>query len=69
MDRCTAQAGHLVIFDRTERRRWHDRIFRREERTDGGPTVTVWACDPGTDRQRAKRPGRWFEARKEVWRH
>ena len=42
MDRCAAQAGHLVIFDRTERKRWEDRIFRREERTDGGRTITVW---------------------------
>ena len=42
MDRCAAQAGHLVIFDRTERKRWEDRIFRREEHTDGGRTITVW---------------------------
>ena len=42
MDRCAAQAGHLVIFDRTERKRWEDRIFRREERTDGCRTITIW---------------------------
>ena len=42
MDRCAAQAGHLVIFDRTEGKRWEDRILRREERTDGGRTITVW---------------------------
>ena len=42
MDRCAAQAGHLVIFDRTEGKRWEDRILRREERTDGGRTITLW---------------------------
>ena len=42
MDRCAAQAGYLVIFDRTERKRWEDRIFRREERTDDEHTITVW---------------------------
>ena len=44
MDRCAAQAGHLVIFDRTEGKRWEDRILRREERTDGGRTITVWSA-------------------------
>ena len=42
MDRCAAQAGHLVIFDRTEEKRWEDKIFRREERTDDGRPITVW---------------------------
>ena len=41
MDRCAAEAGHLVVFDRGGGRRWEDRVFRREERTDEG-TVTVW---------------------------
>ena len=41
MDRCAADAGHLVIFDRTAGRSWDDKIFRRTE-TDGGPPVTVW---------------------------
>ena len=41
MDRCAAESGHLVVFDRTEGRRWEDKVFRREERTDEG-TVTVW---------------------------
>ena len=41
MDRCAAEAGHLVIFDRTEGRSWDDKIFRRTE-TAGGPPVTVW---------------------------
>ena len=41
MDRCAADAGHLVIFDRTAGRSWDDKIFRRTE-TAGGPPVTVW---------------------------
>ena len=41
MDRCAAEAGHLVIFDRTEGRSWDEKIFRRTE-TAGGPPVTVW---------------------------
>ena len=41
MDRCAADAGHLVIFDRTAGRSWDDKIFRRTE-TAGGPAVTVW---------------------------
>ena len=41
MDRCGAESGHFVVFDRTEGRRWEDRVIRREERTDEG-TVTVW---------------------------
>ena len=42
MDRCAVQSGHLVVFDRTEGRRWEDKIFRREERTGERPPITVW---------------------------
>ena len=41
MDRCAAESGHLVVFDRTEGRRWEDKVFRREEPVVGG-TITVW---------------------------
>ena len=41
MDRCAAESGHLVVFDRRDGRRWEDKVFRRAERMDGG-TVTVW---------------------------
>ena len=41
MDRCAVQAGHLVVFDRTEGKSWEDKIFRREESLDGR-TLTVW---------------------------
>ena len=40
MERCAA-ADHLVIFDRTPRRSWDDKIFRRTE-SAGGPPVAVW---------------------------
>ena len=42
MDRCAAQSGHLVVFDRTDRKQWQEKIFRREEHSDDGRTITVW---------------------------
>ena len=41
MDRCGSPAGHLVIFDRSEGKRWEDKNFRREVRIDDR-TITVW---------------------------
>jgi hypothetical protein len=41
LDRCGAENGHLVIFDRESSRSWEERIFRRNE-TVNGRTVTVW---------------------------
>ena len=41
MDRCAAEAGHLVVFDRTPDRPWAEKIFRRPPSGDGMP-VTVW---------------------------
>lgn len=40
MDRCPAQAGHLVIFDRGKRR-GQDKVFRRSELTNGLP-IEAW---------------------------
>ena len=40
MDRCAADAGHLVIFDRGDRA-WEDKVFHRRERA-GGADVHVW---------------------------
>ena len=42
MDRCGTDAGHLVIFDRSEGKRWEDKLFRREERVDERRAITVW---------------------------
>ena len=41
MDRCGAEEGHLVIFDRRPRRKWSDKIFRRARKFKGR-TITVW---------------------------
>ena len=41
MDRCGAEAGHLVLFDRRAGKSWAERIFRSEEEHDGHP-ITVW---------------------------
>ena len=41
MDRCAAESGHLLIFDRRPGKSWAERIFRREERV-GDTTIAVW---------------------------
>ncbi len=41
MDRCGSEAGHLIVFDRTEGKRWAEKVFRRAVRRDGR-TVIVW---------------------------
>ena len=43
MDKCRAESGHLVIFDRDESKPWEEKIFRREESL-GGRAVTVWGA-------------------------
>ena len=42
LDRCGAEAGHLVVFDRAPERTWEQKIFRRAAPRDGGAPVTVW---------------------------
>ena len=41
VDRCGAEAGHLIVFDRAPERSWADKIFRRAPSGAGVP-VTVW---------------------------
>ena len=41
MDRCGADGGHLVIFDRSEGRSWEEKIFCNEMKRTGAP-ITVW---------------------------
>lgn len=41
IDRCGAEDGHLVIFDRTPDKPWDEKLFRREE-THAGRPITVW---------------------------
>ena len=40
MDGCAADAGHLVIFDRSQRP-WKDKVFHRSESVNGTP-IEVW---------------------------
>ena len=42
MDRCDAEAGHLVIFDRREGRRWADKVFRDRRTSSSGVEIEVW---------------------------
>ena len=42
MDRCDAEAGHLIIFDRREGRRWSDKIFRDRRALDSGVEIDIW---------------------------
>ena len=42
MDRCDAEAGHLVIFDRREGRRWKDKVFRDRRASDSGIEIDIW---------------------------
>ncbi len=41
MDKCGAEAGHLVIFDRTPGKTWEQKIFRRVVDYEGAP-IRVW---------------------------
>ncbi|MEE8584430.1 MAG: ATP-binding protein [Acidobacteriota bacterium] len=41
MDRCGAEEGHLVIFDRGGGKSWEERLFRRREE-QRGRTILVW---------------------------
>ncbi len=43
MDRCEAESGHLIVFDRAPDRTWEEKIFRRDTPAGaGGAPVTVW---------------------------
>ena len=42
MDRCDAEAGHLVIFDRRAGRRWDDKVFRDRRASDRGTEIDIW---------------------------
>ena len=43
MDRCRAESGHLVVFDRDGSKPWEEKLYRRGESLDGRP-VTVWGA-------------------------
>jgi len=41
-DRCAAEAGHLIVFDRSPERTWEQKIFRRAPPPGMDIPVTVW---------------------------
>ena len=41
LDRCGAEEGHLVIFDRTVGKPWEEKLFQRQE-VVRGKTIRVW---------------------------
>ena len=43
MDRCRAESGHLVVFDRAESTPWEEKLYRRRESLDGR-AVTAWGA-------------------------
>ena len=42
MDKCGAEAGHLIVFDRREGRSWDEKVFRWERTSENGTDVVVW---------------------------
>ena len=42
LDRCGAQAGHLVIFDRDEGRSWDQKVFHDQRQAPGGVRIDIW---------------------------
>ena len=42
MDRCDAEAGHLVVFDRREDRRWEEKVFHRRQVSESGVEIDIW---------------------------
>ena len=43
MDRCRAESGHLVVFDRDGSKPWEEKLYRRGESLDGR-AVAVWGA-------------------------
>ncbi|MGM0540246.1 MAG: ATP-binding protein, partial [Thermodesulfobacteriota bacterium] len=41
MDRCGAEEGHLIVFDRRVNVSWEEKLFRRKEAYQG-QKITVW---------------------------
>ncbi len=42
LDRCGAESGHLIVFDRAPERSWEEKIFRREAPPGTEAPITVW---------------------------
>ena len=41
-DRCDAEAGHLIVFDRDEERSWEDKVFQESRTAESGAEIVVW---------------------------
>ena len=47
LDRCDAEAGHLIVFDRAPQRSWEQKIFRPEAPPEADAPITVSGmCGP-----------------------
>ena len=44
MDRCGAEAGHLVVFDRSDERSWDEKVFRDARTAESGAEIAVWGA-------------------------
>ena len=44
MDRCGAEAGHLVVFDRSDERSWDEKAFRDVRTAENGAEIAVWGA-------------------------
>ena len=42
MDRCDAEAGHLIIFDRREGQRWEEKVFHCRRASNSGVEIDIW---------------------------
>ncbi len=42
MDRCGAEAGHLVVFDRRDGRSWDEKLFQASRAAGDGTPIRVW---------------------------
>ena len=42
MDRCEAEGGHLIVFDRSTDRSWDEKVFRDSRTAESGVEVAVW---------------------------
>ena len=42
MDRCGAEAGHLIVFDRSDERTWAEKVFRDRRAAPDGAEIAVW---------------------------
>ena len=42
MDRCAADAGHLVVFDRSGGRSWDEKVFHHRHESAVGADIHVW---------------------------